>query len=120
MNSIANFRLALAAGILALCSFSASQAFAQPIAPDVTFTGLVTCLHCTDLTQHKGFTRWSWAMYRVSQGDDIVFVSQGKTYVLRGDRQQLSKYVEDKATVSGHLDDNTIVVTNIVRPAKEK
>ena len=87
---------------------------------DVRLPGLVTCSHCLDLTQHKGFTRWSWAMYRVSQGDSIVLVAPGNTYILQGDRQQLSKYVKDKLTVSGKLDGNTIEVTNITRPSKEQ
>jgi hypothetical protein len=59
-------------------------------------------------------------MYKVSQGDDIVMVTSGKTYKLQGDRQQLSKYIQDRVTVSGNLDVDTINVTNIVRPAKEK
>lgn len=96
------------------------MSFAKPVASDVTFTGLVTCMRCTDLSQHKGFTRWTWAMYKVSQGDELVLLAGGKTYRLQGDRQQLSKYVEYKATVSGHLDADTIAVTAILRPKKEK
>jgi hypothetical protein len=119
MKSISMFRLVLAS-LLVLCSIFAVQAFAQPSATDVNFTGLITCSHCLDLTQHKGFTRWTWAMYKVSQGDDIVFLASGKTYRLQGDRQQLSKFIEDKATVTGHLDADTIEVTNIARPKKEK
>jgi hypothetical protein len=119
MNRISMLRLVLTT-FAVWCSMLALQTFAKPVASDVTFTGVVTCLHCTDLSQHKGFTRWTWAMYRVSQGDQIVFVSSGKTYTLRGDRQELAKYVEDKVTVSGHLDADTIEVTNIVRPKKEK
>ena len=117
MKSISMFRLVLAS-LLVLCSIFAVQAFAQPSATDVNFTGLITCSHCLDLTQHKGFTRWTWAMYKVSQGDDIVFLASGKTYKLQGDRQQLSKFIEDKATVTGHLDADTIEVTNVARSKK--
>ncbi len=119
MSRIPMFRVVLAS-VLIGCSVLAIQTFARPVASDVTFTGLVTCMHCTDLSQHKGFTRWTWAMYKVSQGDEIVFLAGGKTYRLQGDRQQLSKYVEDKATVSGQLDADTIAVTTIVRPKKRK
>jgi hypothetical protein len=110
----------VAASAFALSAFIAAQAFARPALTDVTFRGSVTCSQCLDLSQHKGFTRWSWAMYKVSQGDNIVFVASGKTYGLKGDRQQLSKYIEDKVTVSGHLDGNTIEVTKITRPSKEE
>jgi hypothetical protein len=108
------------ANVLVLSSLFVASAFAQPVVTDVTLKGSVTCARCLDLSQHKGFTPWSWAMYKVSQGDDIVFVSSGKIYTLQGDRRELSKYVEDKAIVSGHLDANTIQVTGIVRPPKEK
>src|ERR1700730_18498922 len=119
MNRISIFRLFLVSSVI-LCSILAAQAFAQPTATDVTLTGLVTCSRCLDLSQHKGFTRWTWAMYKVSQGDDIVLLTSGKTYKLDGDRQQLSKYIEDKVTVSGHLDANVIEVTNITRPREKK
>jgi hypothetical protein len=119
MKKNSSFRWSLAGAVI-LCSVLATQVFARPAAPDVTFTGRVTCMHCTDLSQHKGFTPWSWAMYRVSQGDEIVLVTQGKTYRLQGDRDQLSKYIEDKAIVSGHLNPDILVVTNITRPQKEK
>jgi hypothetical protein len=119
MNRISIFRLFLASFVV-LCSILAAQAFAQPTATDVTLTGRVTCSRCLDLSQHKGFTPWTWAMYKVSQGDNIVFLTSGRTYKLQGDRQQLSKYVEDKATVTGHLDADTIEVTGIIRPKKER
>jgi hypothetical protein len=106
--------------VVALSAFVAAQAFARPVMTNVTLTGLVTCSRCLDLSQHKGFTPWTWAMYKVSQGDNIVFVTSGKTYSLQGDRQQLSKHIEDKATVSGHLDGNTIEVINITRPSEEE
>jgi hypothetical protein len=94
------------------------QSFARAIATDVSFTGKVTCSQCVDLTQRKGFTPWSWAMYRLSQGDSIVFITSDRIYKLQGDRAQLSKYIEDKATITGHLDVNTIQVMTIAHPVK--
>ncbi len=119
MNKISAVKIVLAT-IACACSILTAQASAKPAAADVMFTGVVTCSRCLDLTQHKGFTPWSWAMYKLSQGDDIVIVTSGKIYRLQGDRQQLSKYIQDKVTVSGNLDMGTITVTNVVRPAKEK
>lgn len=119
MNRFSVVRFAVAS-FLVLSSVLVVQTFAQPSVTDVTLIGRVTCSRCIDLSQHKGFTPWTWASYKVSQGDNIVFVASGKTYYLRGDRQQLSKYLEDKVTVSGHLEAFTIQVTNIARPQKEK
>ena len=119
MNRTSIFRFVVASAVV-VSSLLTVQAFAQPTVSDVTLTGLVTCARCLDLTQHKGFTPWSWSMYKVSQGDNIVLVASGKTYNLHGDRQQMSKYIQDKVTISGRLDGNTIEVTNITRPPKEK
>lgn len=102
----------------------------------ITVTGKVTCAHCLDLSQHKGFTPWTWATHEVGQGDAIVLSSSARTYYLQGDRKELSAYLEDQAVVRGYMpndppafptDDqtairsmNTLVVTNIVRPVKAK
>jgi hypothetical protein len=119
MKKISIVRFALASTIV-VGSILATQAFAKPLATNVTYTGLITCSRCLDLSQHKGSTPWSWAMSMVSRGDDIVIVASGKVYKLQGDRQQLSKYIQDKATVSGSLDTDTITVANITRPVKVK
>lgn len=119
MNRIPTFRLVVASAVL-VSSLLAIETFAQPAVSDVTVTGLITCAHCLDLGQHKGFTPWSWAMYKVSQGDNIVVVASGNEYNLQGDRRQLSKYMLDKVTIAGHLNANTIEVTSIARPPKER
>jgi hypothetical protein len=119
MNKRSIVRFVLAS-FAVMCSILAVGTSSRANSSDVTITGLVTCSHCLDLSQHKGFTRWTWATYKVSQGDDIVLVTTGRNYNLQGDRKQLSKYLEDKMTVSGNLDANTILVTSIVRPSKVK
>jgi hypothetical protein len=58
-----------------------------------------------------GFTAWTWALYSVRQGDDIILVASTKTYKLSGDREQLLKYIADKATVTGRLDGNVFEVS---------
>jgi hypothetical protein len=72
------------------------------------------------LVSAQGITRWTWANYRVSQGDDIVLVTPAKTFNLQGDRKQLSKYLEDKMTISGELDANTIAVRSLSKPSVGK
>lgn len=119
MTRTTMYRLFVVVSILALSAFAADRSFARPVASDVTLTGLVTCAHCVgNQPLHKTYTPWSWALYSVSQGDGFVIVVSDKTYKLQGDKALLTKYVADKATVSGHLDGNTIQVTSIVTPAK--
>lgn len=87
---------------------------------DVTLTGRVSCGRCQALEpQHKGYTRWTWAVHSVSEGDDIVFVVRNDIYKLRGDKDQLLKFMEDKATVSGEVDGHTLTVQTISRPDKQ-
>jgi hypothetical protein len=119
MKRISLLHFAVAA-IAVLSSVMAAHAVVRSMAGDVTLTGKVTCSQCLALSLHKGFTPWSWAMYKLSQGDNVVLVTSDQAYKLEGQRQLLTKYVEEKATVSGHLDSYTIAVTNITHPTKEK
>jgi len=96
--------LSIGAFLLMSSNLCAAPRFIQPESANTEFTGLVTCSRCLDLAQHKGFTPWSWAMYQVSRGDDIVIKTpSGSVFRLQGDRRQLSKFVGDKANVSGTL-----------------
>lgn len=89
----------------------AAPRFIQPESANTEFTGLVTCSRCLNLAQHKGFTPWSWAMYQLSKGDDIVIkTSSGTVFRLQGDRQLLSKYVEDKTMVTGTVIESSEVI----------
>jgi hypothetical protein len=120
MTRTNSFRTAAVALLGASCLLAASAIYATPAVTDVNLTGFLTCAHCVTLQQHKGFTPWTWATYAVRQGDDVVLVVANKTYTVRGDRDVLLKYIADKATVTGHLDGNTILVTAVARPAKSE
>ena len=62
---------------------------------------------------HKGYTRWTWALHSVGEGDRIVFVVGSDTYELQGEKDQLLKYMEDKVIVKGDLLGRTLVVKAI-------
>lgn len=86
---------------------------------EVTRTGTVSCGHCQGIQPtHKGFTPFTWALNSVSQGDDIVLVSQNQVYRLQGDKEQLLKVMSTKARVTGRLDGDTLSVETISRAAK--
>ena len=93
--------------------------FAHP-ANNVTFTGLVTCAYCVgNQPMHKGYTPWTWALESVNhQGDDIVLVVGDKIYKLQGNKDEILKYIADKATITRHLDGNIISVEMIGKAIK--
>jgi hypothetical protein len=115
-----SFRTAAITLLGASCLLVASAVYPKPAATDVNLTGLLTCAHCVTLQPRKGFTPWTWATYAVRQGDAVILVVANKTYTVRGDRDLLLKYIADKATVTGHLDGDTILVTAVTRPAKSE
>lgn len=121
MAGTKHFRTVAVAVFGISCLLAASAVFAKPAVNDVNLTGLLTCAHCVgNQPQHKGFTPWSWALYSVKQGDDVVLVVADKTYKVQGERELLLKYIADKATVSGRLDGNTILVSSVTHPAKSE
>jgi hypothetical protein len=122
MTGTNSFRTAAITLLGASCLLVASVVCAKPAVSDVNLTGLLTCAHCVGSQQplHKGFTPWTWALYSVKQGDDVVLVVADKTYKVQGDRDLLLKYIADKATVTGRLDGNTILVTAVTHPAKSE
>ena len=105
--------------LLALSSLVTVPSFAKPV-NSVTFTGMVTCAHCVgNQPMHKGFTQWTWALESINhQGDDIVLAVGDKIYRLQGNKDEILKYIADKATVTGHLGGNTLSVETIGRPGK--
>jgi hypothetical protein len=113
--------VALAIAYIAFLSPATVQAVTQESSNNVIFTGTVTCLRCLGYPEiHKGYTRWTWALHSVGEGDDIVLVAGNNIYKLQGDKDQLLKYMEDKVEVTGNLEGRTLTVQTIVRPKKKK
>jgi hypothetical protein len=90
---------------------------ATPSSPtEVTLTGKVTCAHCDGVQPlHKGYTQFSWALYSVRQGDDIVLVARDQTYKLQGNNDQLERFMCQRVRVSGRLEGGTVYTENIHR-----
>jgi len=105
--------------LLVLSLLAAIPSFAHPV-NTVTFTGLVTCAHCVgNQPMHKGYTPWTWALESVNhQGDDIVMVVGDKIYKLQGNKDEILKYIADKATITGRLDGNILSVETIGKAGK--
>lgn len=91
----------------------------RPASTEVTRIGTVSCGHCQGIQPtHKGYTQLTWALNSVSQGDDIVLVSQNQIYQLQGDKERLLKVMSTKARVTGHLDGDSLAVETISRAVK--
>jgi hypothetical protein len=86
---------------------------------NVTLTGTVSCAKCQGIQPlHKGYTRYTWALQSVNDGDDVVFVVGNDIYKLQGDKDQLLKHMEDKVTVTGTLEGHTLVMQTIGSASK--
>jgi len=122
MNRLAIYRIAFLAALFALClTATVPPAHAATIGntTEVALTGTVSCARCQGIQPtHKGYTPYSWALYSVSQGDDIVLVVQGTAYRLQGDKNQILKFMGDKVRVTGRLEGSTLAVEGIGRASK--
>ena len=122
MSKVAIFTVLYIASITAFLSPVRGQAVSEATTDNnVTFIGTVSCSRCQGIQPlHKGYTRWTWALRSVSEGDDIVLVVGNNIYKLQGDRDQLLKFMESKATVTGNLEGRTLTVRTTARRDKKR
>jgi hypothetical protein len=120
MNRVAIFMVLYCVSAAALLFPVTTHASSQPATNQAVFTGKVSCSKCFlgFRAVPKGYTRWTWALYSAKQGDDIVLVLGKQTFTLKGDKDQLLKYMEDTATITGHLEGATLVVQTITSPKR--
>jgi len=119
MNIMQRKATLLCAAVLLLVMGSA-RGFSEEAANNVTMIGTVSCAHCQGIQPlHKGYTRWTWALHSVSEGDDVVLVADGNIYKLQGDKQEFLKYMEDKVKVAGNLKGQIFAVQSM-SPSAEK
>lgn len=60
------------------------------------------------------------ALVSVKNGDNVVLVVGNQTVTLKGDRDQLLKYMQDKVKITGDLQGPTLVVQMITSPKNNK
>jgi hypothetical protein len=122
MSKVAIFTVLYIASVTAFLSPLRVQAVSEATTDNnVTFIGTVSCSKCQGIQPlHKGYTRWTWALQSISEGDSIVLVVGNNIYKLQGDKDQLLKYMESKTRVTGNLEGRTLVVQTIARPDKKR
>ena len=117
MYKLVIFTVLYIASVTAFLAPQRSQAVSEGTTDhNVTFIGTVSCSRCQGIQPlHKGYTRWTWALHSVSEGDEIVLVVGNDIYKLQCDKNQLLKYMESKAKVSGSLKGRTLTVQAITQ-----
>ncbi len=114
MKSKAIFLVSCCAIVASLVVGVAASTGDPTEAKGTTLTGKISCSKCVGIQpMHKGYTRWTWALHSVGEGDQIVLVVGRDTYELQGEKDQLLKYMEDKVTVKGDLLGRALVVKAI-------
>jgi hypothetical protein len=120
-SEISKVTLIAGIAVLGLGIFVGPAQSASVTGATITVTGTVSCAHCQGIQPvHKGYTPFSWALYSVSQGDDIVLVMKDKAYKLAGDKKQILRYMSEKARVTGRVDGSMLTVETIGRAAKNE
>lgn len=96
-------------------------AFSQRSATELSLTGTVSCSKCGPLAPlPKGYTRWTWALHSVGEGDDIVLVVKNQSYKLQGDKEKLLPYMESRVVVTGILEGGWVAVRTVSPAGKVK
>ena len=78
-----------------------------------TFTGTVSDAMCGAHHMMKDATSAECTRACVKQGSDFALVSDGKVYILKGDKAQIDKFAGEKVVVKGAMSKSTIVVNSI-------
>lgn len=118
------------ASILALTA-ALSPAWAQPSAislpgqssgAEQTLTGTVGDSKCLGRTlDRKNLTLLSCThLCTHSEGRDYVLSTGNSVYVLAGHRNELDKFGGGRATITGHIDGNTVLVDSVSPVKKER
>ena len=94
---------------------------AQTSGAEQTLTGTVGDAKCKGQTIDRKNTTLLSCTYRCtnSEGRDYVLVTRDAVYVLNGHRSELDKFGGGRATVTGRVDGNTVLVDSVSSVKKQ-
>ena len=94
---------------------------AQNAAEEQTLTGTVGDSKCKGQTlDRKNLTLLSCTyMCTHSEGRDYVLVTRDAEYILNGHRNELDKFGGGRATITGRVDGNTVLVDSVSSVKKQ-
>jgi hypothetical protein len=99
---------------IAVFTLAAASLFAQSTQ---TITGTVTDAMCGAHHMMKDATAAECTRACIKQGSDFALASNGKVYILRGDKSQFDKLAGENVVVRGKVSGTTISVDSI-KPSK--
>jgi hypothetical protein len=99
---------------IAVFTLGATSMFAQATQ---TITGTVTDAMCGAHHMMKDATAAECTRACIKEGSDFALASNGKVYILRGDKSQFDKLAGENVVVSGKVSGTAISVDSI-KPAK--
>jgi hypothetical protein len=93
---------------------------AQNDGAERTLTGTVGDSKCKGQIDRKGVTKLSCTIQCThSEGRDYVLVMDDAVYVLDGHRSDLDKFAGGRATITGRVDGNTVMVDSVSSVKKQ-
>ena len=119
-RSLAMVVVSLAATLVpAWAQFSSSGVPAQSLGSEKTLTGIVSDSYCKGRQLQKGQTQFSCTRKCVHQeGRNYVLVVGNDVYVLNGPRVELDKFAGGRATITGNVNDGTLIVEQVTTAKK--
>ena len=115
--------LALTAALAPAWAQPARISFPAPASgPEQTLTGTVGDSKCQGRTlDRKNLTLLSCThICTHSEGRDYVLTKGNSVYVLSGHKNELDKFGGGRATITGHIDANTVLVDSVSPVKKER
>lgn len=96
-------------------------AFAQTTPPGSTaeLTGIVTDATCQRRHNRKAVTNYGCTRKCVEDGGDYALVVGQTVYILEGHRAELDKFAGGRATVSGRVAENRVLVDSVTAVKKK-
>ena len=120
MNAKSMSRIAVLAGVMAVCPLFTGLAAAHPTPEHVSMTGWISCTTCLLPNKCHAQNRFGCTQWWVSQGASYVLMVGDKHYVLTGSEKDLAKAAgENSVTVTGDLDGNLLSVASVERAPKK-
>lgn len=95
---------------IAVFALSTLSLFAQATQ---TIAGTVTDAMCGAHHMMKNATPGQCTRACIKQGSDYALASDGKVYILEGDKSQFNKFAGQSVSIKGKVNGNTIFVNSI-------
>jgi len=109
--------------VLLSLAFGQTAAPVPSASPDATavqeLTGIVSDGICKGRHNRKAVTQFGCTLKCVGDGAAYVLVVGERVYILEGHKADLDKFAGGRATVAGHVNEDTVVVDSVTAVKKK-